>query len=392
MIYLDNNATTRISPRVANAMADCFAARLANPASSHRLGRDARKQLERARRSLAVALGARLEGYPPDRLIFTSGATEANHLAIRGLSAARPGAVLVSSLEHPSVAGAAQQLQAEGREVAVIRALPTGQVDLQHLATLLEHPTSVVALMLANNETGVIQPVAEAAELCRQARVALHCDAVQAIGKMPVDFRQLNVDTMCLNAHKLHGPVGVGALIVRANVSLTPIMLGGGQQLGTRPGTESVAMAVGFERAVAEWLEDAEGRRSRLTRLRDQLESLLLKEPETVIHGATLGDIGETQIDSEPTPPRIPTTTNVSFLGLNRQELLMALDLEGVACSTGSACASGSSEPSPVLLAMGLGDDAVESSIRLSLGADTTEDEVVVGAERIRAVVRRLRG
>lgn len=376
MIYLDNNATTRMLPRVAEAVSACLDLRLANPASSHRAGQDARRHLERSRETIAHCLGARFDRHPPDRVVLTSGATEANHLAIRGLAAARAGAVVVSSIEHPSVRGAAEQLAAAGRELKTIAAVADGRIDLADLERLLKQPTALVALMLVNNETGVIQPVAEAIERCEACGVPLHCDAVQAVGKLDVDFARLGAATMAVNAHKAHGPVGIGALLIRGGVELPPLMQGGGQQLGTRPGTESAALAAGMAAAFRHYLEHAGSHRTRLRRQRDELERRLAAHPRAVIIGA----------ESE----RSPQTTNVAFPGLDRQELLMALDLHGVACSTGSACASGSSEPSPVLRAMGLAEEVIESSLRLSLGLDTTDEEIESAATKILEVVERM--
>lgn len=376
MIYLDNNATTRVAAEVAAAMAECLQQGWLNPASSHREGQAARRRLEQARLSIAARLAVRLDVHPPDRLVLCSGATEANHLAIRGLAAKRPGAIVLSQLEHPSVVGAADQLERAGREVRRVRARPNGQIDLEHLQEMLAPPVAVVALMWVNNETGVIQPIREAVEQCRRVAAPLHCDAVQAIGKLPLDFRELDVDSMAFNAHKIHGPVGAGALAIRAGVELSALMQGGGQQLGTRPGTESIPLAAGLAAALELWLTDAGQRREHMTRQRESLEQRL-QEAGGVIHGLSA--------------PRAPSTICVSFPGIDRQELLMALDFAGVACSTGSACASGSSEPSPVLQAMGLPPEHIESAIRLSLGCDTTDQDIEQGAEAIISVVERLR-
>ncbi|MCA9174437.1 MAG: cysteine desulfurase [Planctomycetales bacterium] len=366
-----------MAPSVAEAMMDCLRQRLANPASSHRLGQQARRRLESARQAIAGAVNARLDLHPPDRVLLTSGATEANHLALRGMAALRPGAIVVSSIEHPSVRGCADQLAESGREVRVVRCDSRGVIDLGHLEELLAPPVAVVSLMLANNETGVVQPIGQAARLCRATSAPLHCDAVQGIGKLDVDFRQLDVDAMTFNAHKLHGPVGIGALVLRAGVQVAPLMRGGGQQLGTRPGTESVALAVGFAAALELWQQTPADHRRRLAVLRDELEACLATDADAVVVGGAAA--------------RVPHTLNVAFPGINRQELLLALDVAGIACSTGSACASGSSEPSPVLLAMGLAEPIVEGAIRLSLGLDTTEEEVRQAARQIVSVVARLR-
>ena len=232
--------------------------------------------------------------------------------------------------------------------------------------------------MLANNETGVLQPIGELAKLCAEREIPLHTDAVQVAGKLPLHFRDLGASAMTITAHKFHGPRGIGALIVRHGVKLNPLLHGGFQQAGFRPGTEDVALAIGMFTALQLWQREAAERAARMAQLRDRLEAqLLVGDANVVINGAAA--------------TRLPHTTNIAFVGLNRQALLMALDLAGVACSTGSACASGSSEPSPVLLAMGCAEGVVEGSLRLSLGATTTPAEVDEAARRILLTVNELR-
>jgi cysteine desulfurase len=232
--------------------------------------------------------------------------------------------------------------------------------------------------MLANNETGVLQPVGELAKLCAEHEIPLHTDAVQVAGKLPLDFRQIGASAMTVTAHKFHGPRGIGALVVRHGVQLAPLLHGGFQQAGLRPGTEDVALAIGMFTALELCQKEASQRASRMTALRDRLEAQLLAgDPRAVVSGARA--------------PRLPHTSNIAFVGVNRQALLMALDLAGVACSTGSACASGSSEPSPVLRAMGCDDEVVEGALRVSLGATTTAAEVDEGARRILLTVQELR-
>jgi cysteine desulfurase len=376
-IYLDNNATTRIDPRVAQAMYECDLAGYVNPASQHRLGRQARRVLEEARETIGRILGCRLSGVPSDQVILTSGGTEANNLALQGLAGSTPGRVLISSIEHPSVVGPAEQLQRRGFDVQPIRVSRSGVAQIDHLRDLLTPETRLVSVMLGNNETGVLQPVREIAALCEQTGVPLHTDAVQAVGKIAVSFQQLQVTALTLTAHKFHGPRGIGALLLRHDAKLDPIFFGGFQQMGLRPGTESVALAVGLRRALELWRDEADLRTQRMQALRDRLESLIAAEiPTATINGADA--------------PRLPHTTNIALPGLDRQALLMALDMAGVACSTGSACASGSSEPSPVLLAMGIPGELVGSSLRFSLGADTTESEITDACRRICRIVKDL--
>lgn len=377
-IYLDHNATTPIHPLVADAMADSYRADYANPASQHHFGREARKVLEDAREGIARILGANISNTLADHVVFTSGGTESNNLALLGLAGDPPGNVVISAIEHPSVVGAAERLRSQGFELRKAPVTPTGAVDLDQFHSLIDDETHVASVMLGNNETGVLQPVAEIAEICNERDVPLHTDAVQVAGKLPVDFRGLGVAALSTAAHKSHGPRGIGALIVRHDCHLQPIHFGGFQQMGLRPGTESVVLAVGMHKALQLWQTEAEERMSRMTTLRNRLELLISTNcPESIVVG----------IEAD----RLPHTSNIAFPGLDRQAILMALDVAGVACSTGSACASGSSEPSPVLLAMGCLSAVVEGSIRFSLGAFTTAAEIDEAVSRILKVIHNLR-
>jgi cysteine desulfurase len=396
-IYLDHNATTPVLPEVAAAMAECQATGFANPESQHQLGRRARRMLEDAREGIAEMLGVDLHRRPADRLIFTSGGTEANNLAIFGLSGAcspsplmgegrgegntaRSGAVpprlVISSIEHPSVARAAEALARRAWIVDVVPVSSDGVVCAERLDSLLAQRPRLISVMAANNETGVIQPIRELAAQAAAAAVPLHTDAVQAVGKIPVSFRDLGTAAMSIAAHKFNGPRGIGALAVRGGVPLDPLLFGGFQEDGFRPGTQSVALVVGMQVALAVFHREQTERQARVARLRDRLEAALVSAwPSAVVHGT-----GAT---------RLPNTTCIAFPGRDRQALVMALDLAGVACSTGSACASGSSEPSPTLMAMGLADELVSSSIRFSLGATTTADEIDEAIKRIIGVLAR---
>jgi cysteine desulfurase len=378
VIYLDCNSTTPIDPRVAEAVAECYAAGYGNPASPHQLGRQARRVLESAREGVASILGADLTGRNADRVIFTSGGTEANNLAIRGLAGSEPGRVIVSTIEHSSTIGAAASLQQTGFEICQLPVTTDGVVDPGRLTELLVSETRLVSVMYGNNETGVVQPVAELASVCRQAGVAMHTDAVQVAGKLPIHFRELGVDSLSVSAHKFHGPVGVGAVLLRHGVRLDPILFGGKQQSGLRPGTESVALAVGMYRALELWEQEAADRELRMRRMRNELETRLrMGMPELVINGTGA--------------PRLPHTASVSFPGLDRQALLMALDLAGLCCSTGSACVSGSTEPSSVLVAMGCPAPVIAGALRLSLGATTTMEEIERAADIISNIANDLR-
>lgn len=377
-IYLDNNATTRIDARVARAMLECQLAGYANPASQHAAGRRARRVLEQARETVQRILGCHLADIRADRLVFTSGGTEANNLAILGLAGQPPGRVLISAIEHPSVTGPAEHLARLGFDVQRIRVASDGVVQVDHLHELLRPDTRLVSVMLGNNETGVLQPIEQIAAICARWGVPVHTDAVQVVGKLRVSFRALGVTAMSLTAHKLHGPRGVGALVVRADAPIRPILFGGAAQDGLRPGTEAVALAVGLCRALELWAAQAEARRQRMTALRHRLErAIRARHPDVVINGSAA--------------PRLPHVTSLCFPGIERQALMMALDVAGIACSNGAACASGSSEPSPVLLAMGLDPEIVAGSIRLSLGADSTDVEIDEVSRRICRVVNNLR-
>lgn len=379
-IYLDHNSTTPILPEVAAAMADYWSSAAANPASQHEPGRQARRALEDARQAIASMLG----GSNGDWLVFTSGGTEANNLALLGLAAAAevrhggPGEIVISAIEHPSVVGPVEHLARSGWTLVRAPVTRQGVLDVDRLQSLISPRARLVAVMLGNNETGVLQPVGDIAKICAERGVPLHVDAIQVVGKLPVDFRSLGATTMALAAHKFHGPCGIGALLLHSDAELAPILHGGFQQAGLRPGTEPVALVIGMRSALENWHRNAARRSQHLGMLRDRLESRLAAGfAGLVINGAEA--------------PRLPHTSNVSFIGLDRRALVMALDLAGVACSTGSACASGSSEPSPVLLAMGCPRPIVESALRFSVGATTTLKEIDEAVERVLAVCERLK-
>lgn len=387
-IYLDHNSTTPPLAEVLAAMAECQQSAFANPESQHQLGRRARRLLEEAREGISELLGAQTGGPQPDRLIFTSGGTEANNLALFGLAGSEPGMIVISAIEHPSIARPAEVLARRGWRVKKIGASALGVVSIEQFANLLTEAAAIavrprlVSVMLANNETGVLQPLKGFAELAENAGVPLHTDAAQAVGKVSVDFRRLGVSAMSVAAHKFHGPRGIGALLLRGDLPLEPLHWGGFHQEGLRPGTECVVLAVGMHAALVSFQRDHEARRARIARLRDRLESALRRAwPNLVIHGA--GEGGQRE-----SVERLPGTSNISFPGLDRQALLLALDTAGIACSTGSACASGSREPSPTLLAMGLPDRLVQSSLRFSLGATSTEAEIELASGRIAGVLQ----
>jgi cysteine desulfurase len=381
-IYLDNNATTALDPEVFEAMRPYWLC-AGNPESRHAAGRSARRGWERAKETVARILGA-----DPDEVIFTSGGTESNNLAIFGLTGNGdgehgPGHVVSSPIEHPAVAEPVARLEAGGFAVDRPAVDDNGVADADRMADRLRPETRLATLMLANNETGAIQPVARLAELAarRGVPVPVHTDAVQAVGRIAVDFHALGVATLAASAHKFHGPVGAGLLLVRAGVKLGARQFGGGQQRGRRPGTVAVPLAVGLAAALGRWQAEASERTARWSALRDRLESGLI---------AALGP-GQV-VRNGPSDParRLPQTLNLGFPGLDGDALLMQLDLAGVAASLGSACASGSTQPSPTLVAMRVPDDRLRSSVRFSLGAATTTAEIEAALDRIIALVGRV--
>lgn len=378
-IYLDNNATTPLAPEAAEAIERTARECWGNPSSQHRFGRRARQVLEDAREAIGNLLGADLGGFPPDRVIFTSGGTEANNLAMFGLTAGQPpGHIIISAVEHPSVSEPADVLSRAGWCIDKLPVAADGQVLVDELRRLLRPDTRLISVMLANNETGVLQPVEQIARIAAEAGVPVHTDAVQPVGKLPVNFRHLGVTTMTATAHKFHGPIGIGVLVVRAGVELPPLLYGGHQQAGFRPGTEPVVLAAGMRAALEAWRREADERPRRLRMLRDEFEALLLGEfPDLVIHGRDA--------------PRLPHTSHVAFPGVDGQALGMALDLAGVACSTGSACASGSSKPSPILLAMGVDEALAKGSLRFSFGALSGSGDAREAARRIVLAYKNMR-
>ena len=376
MIYLDNNATTAVAPEVLEAMRPHFL-NPGNAESRHSAGRSARRAWDQARETVARILGAE-----PSEVIFTSGGTEANNLAIFGLAGAEhsPGHVVSSPIEHPAVAEPVSRLHAAGFAVDLPGVDSEGFANPLAMASTFRDDTRFATLMLANNETGTIQPVAKLVELAQARGIPVHTDAVQAVGRIPVSFKDLGVTTLAASAHKFHGPVGVGVLLVKTGVRLGSRLFGGGQQQGRRAGTVAVALAAGFAKALELWESEAEARSQRWNLLRDRLESALAE---------ALG--ADRVILNGPKDPalRLPQTLNLGFRNIDGDSLLMGLDLEGIAASLGSACASGSTRPSPTLMAMKVPDDRLRSSVRFSLGADTTERDIEAAIPKIIATVNR---
>ena len=378
--YLDNNATTPLVPEVVEAMRRILAEVPGNPSSIHAAGRAARAALDDARESVAAGLGCL-----PREVVFTGSGSEADTLAVVGSYLAlreRGRHLVVSAVEHPAVRNAASFCaEALGAEVTFVKPDGEGVVHRDAVAEALRPDTVLVSLMAANNETGARMPVTEVGALCRERGVRFHTDAVQAVGRVPVSFAEWPVDLLSISAHKLHGPKGAAALLVRRGVKLRPVVQGGGQERGLRPGTENLAGIVGLATALRLALEALDaGAMDRVGALRDRLEAgLLAALPDLLVNGPRAASA------------RVPNTLNVSLAGAEAEGALIGLDRAGVAASSGSACSSGSVTPSPVLTAMGLAPARIASSIRLSLSRLTTGAEVDRALEVLPGIVQRLR-
>src|SRR5580704_581011 len=363
--YLDYNATTPVDPAVLEAMLPFLADNFGNASSIHSAGQRARAAVDRARDSVAALLGAK-----PSEIVFTSGGTESDNLAILGLgSSVAPKSiggrkhVVTSAIEHHAVLNSCQALEKQGIDVAYVSVGSDGVVDPQDIRRELRPETILISVMHANNELGTIQPIEEIGRIAAEADVYFHCDAVQSAGKMPLDVNRLGVDLLSISAHKIYGPKGVGALYVRAGTPLEPQFHGGHHERDRRPGTENVPGIVGFGKA-------AELARVRLTTDSAQIESLRDRLEEML-----LNSLASVRVNGDRSR-RIPNTTNLAFTAAGGEALVIALDLQGVACSTGAACSSGAVEPSHVLLAIGQSPDEARSSLRFSLGRATNAAEI----------------
>jgi len=376
-VYLDHNATTPLDPEVLAAMTPFLAEGFGNPSSLHVWGREARQALERARATIARALGTA----DKDTVVFTSGGTEADNLALMGVAAAqekRGRHVILSSVEHHAVLNAAAHLGRQGFEVTRLSVDSQGLLDPDDVRRVIRPDTVLVSLMYGNNETGVLFPIASVGRICRERGVTFHTDAVQSFGKLPLDVETLCVDLLSLSGHKTHGPKGIGALFIRRGTRMQPLLHGGAQERSRRAGTENVAAAVGLARATELSLQDQAGESKRMADLRDRLE------------GGVMAALPGVLRNGHPTE-RLPHTTNLAFAGVEAESLILALDLAGIGASSGAACSSGSLEPSHVLAAMGLPRERVLSSVRFSLGRTTTREEIEHVLEVLPPIVERMR-
>jgi cysteine desulfurase len=359
-VYLDHNATTPLHPAAREAMLSWLGERHGNPSSIHAFGQAARNGVEEAREQVAALIGAR-----PPEVVFTASGTEGNNAVIFGefRRSGTGGHLVISAIEHPSIREAAARLESDGMAVTRVSPGPDGVVPASGIVEALRPDTRLVCLMLANNELGTLQPVIEVAAACRERGIPVLCDAVQAVGKIPVDVKALGVDWLVVGAHKFHGPLGAAAVWVRKGRELGGLLVGGSQERRRRASTENVPAIAGFGAAAAAAMEELSERRVHLAGLRDRFEALLPQRvPDAIVHCAG--------------SPRLPNTSHVAFPGVEGESLLIRLDLAGYAVSTGSACSSGTVEPSKTLLAMGLSRDEALSSLRVSFGITNRPEEV----------------
>jgi cysteine desulfurase len=379
-IYLDNSATTRVDDQVIETMIPFMRETYGNASSIHTFGQEARAAVEDARRAVADLLGADTR-----EIVFTSGGTESDNTALWGVfrSEYRPGNhIITTRIEHPAILATCKALESAGAEITYVPVDSVGRVDAEEIAAAIKETTILISVMCANNETGVIQPVEKISAIARERGIILHTDAVQAVGKIPIDVKKLGVDLLSLSGHKFHAPKGIGVLYIRKGTRLIPFMTGGSHERKRRAGTENVPGIAGLGAAARLALERLPEMGTRVRELRDRLEGRILEQ----IDGVRINGAPEN---------RLPSITNLSFEGLEGEAAVIAMDLEGVAVSTGSACSSGSLEPSHVLMAMGLRPEVVQGSLRLSLCYHNTEPEIdsAVGTlTRITERLRRLRG
>jgi cysteine desulfurase len=370
-IYLDHNASTPVAAEAVSAMIATIGECYGNPSSMHSIGQAAKSVLANARRGVAQLVGA-----GPAEIVFTSGATESNHLAVLGALAMQPGKrhLVLSEVEHPSLIALARQLECRGIATSRIPVDRAGRIDPHGVASAIRPDTALVSAMWANNETGVVSPVAEIAACARAAGVLFHCDATQAAGRVPIDFAASGIDLLSLSAHKLYGPKGVGALVVRKGLDLPPL-INGHQERKRRGGTENVSGIAGFAAAAGVAGDRLAAEASRMAALRDALEAALVQRfDEASINGAEA--------------LRLPNTTNVRFAALNAEVVLGRLDRVGICASGGSACTAGASEPSHVLLAMGQTREQASAAVRFSLGRSTTSAHIDRLLDALSAILR----
>lgn len=375
-IYLDNNATTRLDDDAFNAMIPFFKEEYGNAFSLHLFGRETGKAVSESRKVIANLLGV-----IPEEIIFTGSGTEGDNLAIRGVARAyknRGKHIIVSSIEHPGVRNTCKDLEKEGYEITVLNVDENGVVDLEQLKSAIKDETILISVMHANNETGVIQPIEEIGKIAKENKILFHVDAVQSMGKLPIDPKGMGIDLLVFTAHKFYGPKGVGALYVRNGVRLGKVITGGGQERKLRPGTTNTPLIVGMAKALEKAYAEREEENKRVGALRDYFEEEILKRiPEIVINGKNV--------------PRLPGTSSVTFKYVEGESILLSLSMKGIAVSSGSACSSDELQASHVLLAMGIPEEFAHGTIRFSLGKYNTKEEIDYTIEAVTEVIGKLR-
>ena len=375
-VYMDNAATTKLSPDVLNAMMPYLTDIYGNASSVHAFGREAREGVEHARNQVAAAINA-----SPDEIFFTAGGTESDNMAIKGVAhkyAKKGKHIITTAIEHHAVLHTCEALEKEGYEVTYLPVDEDGLISVEQVRAAMRDDTILVTVMFANNEVGTIEPIAEIGALCRERNVLFHTDAVQAVCHVPIDVKAMNIDLMSISAHKFHGPKGIGALYCRKGIVLEPVIVGGAQERKRRAGTENVAGIVGLGAAIERAHKNMSADMARVSALRDKLTSGILK------------NIPHVKLNGHPTQ-RLPQNVNFSIRYIEGESILLMLDINGIAASSGSACTSGSLDPSHVLLAMGIPHEIAHGSLRLTLSDMTTDEEVDYVLETLTKTVKRLR-
>jgi cysteine desulfurase len=375
-IYVDNNATTQVAPEVLESMIPFLRDMWGNPSSMHTFGGQVAKYIDEARNNIASLIGAE----SPNEIIITSCGTESDNTAIRSALAAKPDKrhIVTSSVEHPAVLNLAKQLETEGYSVTYLQVDELGRIDLSELEKSLTPDTALASIMWANNETGVIFPIEKIAEMCSERKIPLHVDAVQAVGKIPINLTKTPITYLSLSGHKLHAPKGVGVLYVRKGTPFTPWLVGGHQERGRRGGTENVASIIGLGIACRLLSSNLTNEAKYLSSLRDRLEKGILDAiPNSFIHGDTSN--------------RLPNTTNIGFESIEGEAILLMLNEFNICASSGSACTSGSLDPSHVMMAMGIPFTRAHGSIRFSLSRYNTEEDINIILEKLPGIIKHLR-
>ena len=377
LVYADNAATTRVDPRVLEKMLPFFSEKYGNASTLYKLGQTSRAALEEARKNVAAVIGAK-----PSEIFFTGSGTEADNMALRGMMHSKQTKgrkhLITTTFEHPAVLQTARALEKEGFRVTYLPVDLTGTVDLKALEDAICEDTALVSIMAANNEIGTIQPIAEIGRICKSKGVTFHTDAVQAYGHMPIDVSEMNIDILSLSAHKICGPKGVGSIYIRSGLMLDPVITGGGQEKNRRSGTENVAGIVGLGEAARIKFEGMEQENARLRKMQRRLiDGVLSTIPESTLTGHPEN--------------RLPGSCSFTFTAVEGESLVLLLDMKGICASTGSACSTGSLDPSHVLMAIGLSHETAHGSLRISLGEFNTEEDVDYILQELPGVIARLR-